>query len=62
MKDEVKPSIPSSDEVVATPTAARCCGEDSQRDLKYVVCLDEWPIALIKLGYKLIKVELPPKM
>lgn len=55
----MKPS--NSDEVIATPTAARSCWEDGQRDLKYVAHLDEWAIALIKLGYKLTKVKLPAK-
>lgn len=59
MRGRVKPS--NSDEVIATPTAARSCWEDGQRDLKYVAHLDEWAIALIKLGYKLTKVKLPAK-
>lgn len=61
MRGKVNPPIPNSDEVVAIPTAARLCREDGQRDLKYVVHLDAWAIALIKMGYRLTKVELPAK-
>lgn len=57
----MQPSIPSLDEVAAIPPAARNHPKDSQCDLKYVVHLDEWAIALVKLGYKLTKVELPSK-
>jgi hypothetical protein len=60
MRGNVKPSMPSSAEV-ATLTAAGSCWEHSECELKYVGHLDEWAIAMIKMGYKLTKVELPPK-
>jgi hypothetical protein len=61
MKDKVTPSIPSSDEDGATPTPADACSEDCQRDLRYSIHLNDYAIWLIKLGYKITKVELPPK-
>lgn len=53
-------SVPNPDKVVTTPTGAATCREGSQCDLKYSVHLDDWAIALIKLGYSLTRVELPP--
>jgi hypothetical protein len=61
LRGKVKPSMPSSAEAVGATTTARSCREDSRCDLKYVVHLDDWAIALIKLGYQLTKVELPAK-